>query len=101
MKRKIISNKMAFLDPKMVMTVVVALIVLSVGVFAYFTAVSSINQVPASTGSRIFADTDADAYDIQISGVSITSIEQGGTRSGPWSAYSGSYSYSGTTVTIG
>ena len=90
-----------FMEPKVIMGVVVSLMLLGIGVFAYFTVVSSVNEVPASTGSRVFADTEADVYDIQISGVSIESIEQGPARGGPWSAYAGAYTYSGTEVTIG
>ena len=93
-------SKFPYMDPKMIMSVVVALIILAVGVFAYFTAVSSINQVPATSDSKVFRDVTPDIYDISISGATIVSVETGPSNTGPWSAYSGSYTYSGTEVTI-
>jgi len=89
-----------YLDPKVIMTVVVALIILAVGVFAYFTVTINVDQTPAAQQSRVFSRNDAGTYDIQISGVTIDSVQVGGTRAGPWSAYTGSTAYAGTIVTL-
>ena len=49
--------KYKFMDPDMIMNVVVALIVLAVGIFAFFVTISNIPVVTPSTGTSLLQNS--------------------------------------------
>ena len=49
--------KFKFMDPSMIMNVVVALIVLAVGIFAFFITISNIPTVTPATGTTLLENS--------------------------------------------
>lgn len=103
MKRKNIFN---FLDPTQIMSVVVSLIILGVGVFAFFTVVDTTedNVGTTSSYSGTFSvtdpsvDKDCDTSRSDLTNATITVEQYNGFD---WVEISSSgWDYSGTTVTV-
>jgi len=55
----IMKTKLNFMDPQMIMTVVVSLIILAVGVFAFFVTIDSIPSTAGTATAYAVANTSA------------------------------------------
>ena len=63
--RKFLRNRSGFVDPKVIISVVVALMFLAVGVFAFFTVTSTTNQQTGGvSGTRTVTETAGNPHNL-------------------------------------
>ena len=95
-----------FMDPKVMMTVVVSLMVLLVGVFAFFTVWGNLSEeeviesVTDKTKSQSVTDPSIQQTMTLPAGVTIESVTERYNDGTSSSIDSGNWSYSGTTITV-
>lgn len=97
-------RKFNFMDPKVIMTVVVTLIILAVGTFAFFVTWGALEDtdIMVVSGTECQAVTNPSVSQLVVIGEGATNlIVKEHLTDGTWRIIdSGNYSYVGGTVTI-